>query len=72
VYTVVVIVDYLVCILGVGTGLAALGVAYRLARAAGACCEIVYMYTVLRWVVFRDVRRPDDPGPPAGSSLGER
>jgi hypothetical protein len=39
VYTVVVIVNYLVCILGVGTGLAALGVDYRLARAAGACCE---------------------------------
>jgi putative flippase GtrA len=72
VYTVVVIINYLVCILGVGTGLAALGVDYRLARAAGACCEIVYMYTALRFVVFRDVQRRDDPGPPAGSSLGGR
>jgi putative flippase GtrA len=72
VYTVVIIVNYLVCILCVGTGLAALGVDYRLARAAGACCEIVCMYAALRWVVFRDVRLPDDPGPPAGSSPGGR
>jgi hypothetical protein len=48
VYTGVVIVNYLVCILGVGTGLAALGLDYRLARGAGACCEIVYMYAALR------------------------
>ena len=66
VYTVVAVINYLVCILGVGTGLAALGVDYRLARAAGACCEIGYMYTALRWVVFR----PADPGPPAGWSPG--
>jgi hypothetical protein len=66
VYTAAAVVNYLVRILGVGTGLAALGVGYRLARVAGACCEIGYMYTVLRWVVFRDVQRPDDPGPLAG------
>jgi putative flippase GtrA len=72
VYTAVIIVNYLVCILGVGTGLAALGVDYRLARVAAACCEIAYMYTALRWVVFHDAGRPDDPGPPAGSSPGGR
>jgi hypothetical protein len=66
VYTAAAIVHYLVCMLAVGTGLAALGVDHRLARVAGACGEIGFMYTALRWVVFRDVQRPDDPGPPAG------
>jgi putative flippase GtrA len=58
VYAVVVIVNYLVCILGVGAGLAALGLDYQLARVAAGLCEAVYMYVAMRWVVFRDVRRP--------------
>jgi putative flippase GtrA len=59
VYAAVVIVNYLVNILGVGAGLAALGVDYQLARVAAGLCEAVYMYCAMRWVVFRDVRRRD-------------
>ena len=57
-YAGVVIVNYLAWILGVGVGLAALGVDYRLARFAAGACEAVYMYAAMRWLVFRDVRRP--------------
>ena len=53
-YGAVIIVNYLVCILGVTDALAALGTDYRLARVAAAVCEAAYMYTALRWVVFRD------------------
>ncbi|WP_237774049.1 GtrA family protein [Actinosynnema sp. ALI-1.44] len=53
VYVVVVIVNYLAWILGVGSGLAALGVDYRIARLAAGACEAVYMYAAMRWVVFR-------------------
>jgi putative flippase GtrA len=58
VYAVVVIVNYLACILGVGAGLAALGVDYQLARIAAGLCEAVYMYVAMRWLVFRDVQHP--------------
>lgn len=57
VYTVVIIVNYLAWILGVGAGLAALGVEYLLARVIAGLCEAGYMYAAMRWVVFRD-RRP--------------
>jgi putative flippase GtrA len=56
IYAVVVIVNYLAWVLGVGAGLAALGVNYQLARVAAGLCEAVYMYVAMRWVVFRDVR----------------
>jgi putative flippase GtrA len=59
VYAVVIIVNYLAWILGVGAGLAALGVDYQLARIAAGLCEAVYMYAAMRWLVFRDVRRPE-------------
>lgn len=54
VYLAVVIVNYLAWILGVGSGLAALGVDYRVARVAAGACEAVYMYAAMRWLVFRD------------------
>jgi putative flippase GtrA len=57
VYAGVVLVNYLAWILGVGDGLAALGVDYRLARVAAGACEAVYMYAALRWLVFRDTPR---------------
>jgi putative flippase GtrA len=72
VYAAVVVVNYLAWILGVGDGLAALGLDYRLARIAAGACEALYMYAALRWLVFRDVQRPapaptrperDRPGP---------
>ncbi|ALG15226.1 polysaccharide synthesis protein GtrA [Kibdelosporangium phytohabitans] len=53
IYVVVVVVNYLAWILGVGNGLAALGVDYRLARLAAGACEAVYMYAAMRWIVFR-------------------
>lgn len=53
VYTVVVVVNYLAFILGVGGGLAALGLDYHLARVLAGGCEAVYMYSAMRWVVFR-------------------
>lgn len=53
IYVVVVIVNYLAFILGVSTGLAALGVQYQLSRLAAAVCEAVYMYSAMRWLVFR-------------------
>ncbi|WP_309234742.1 GtrA family protein [Nocardia sp. XZ_19_385] len=53
VYVVVVIINYLAFILGVGTGLTALGLDYRLSRLLAGACEAVYMYSALRWVVFR-------------------
>lgn len=56
-YIPVVIVNYLAWVLGVGDGLTALGLDYRLSRVAAGVCEAVYMYCALRWVVFRDTRR---------------
>lgn len=54
VYVVVVALNYLVWILGVGAGLTSLGVEYHLARVAAGLCEGVYMYCALRWIVFRN------------------
>jgi putative flippase GtrA len=53
VYVVVVVINYLVWILGVGSGLAWLGLDYRIARLVAGACEAVYMYAAMRWVVFR-------------------
>jgi hypothetical protein len=53
VYVVVVVINYLVWILGVGSGLAALGLDYRISRLVAGACEAVYMYAAMRWVVFR-------------------
>jgi putative flippase GtrA len=61
-WTAVAIVNYLAWILGVGAGLAALGVDYRLARIIAAGCEAVYLYAAMRWLVFRDPQRPAPAG----------
>jgi putative flippase GtrA len=53
IYVVVVIVNYLAFILGVSTGLTALGVEYHVARIVAGGCEAIYMYSAMRWVVFR-------------------
>ncbi len=53
VYVVVVVVNYLVFILGVTSVLAAGGVQFQLSRIAAGICEAVYMYSAMRWVVFR-------------------
>jgi putative flippase GtrA len=56
-YIPVIIVNYLAWILGVGDGLTALGLDYRLSRVAAGACEAVYMYCALRWLVFRGTGR---------------
>ncbi|MGW5387897.1 GtrA family protein [Nocardia sp. NPDC003963] len=53
IYAVVVLINYAAFILGVGAGLAALGVQYHLSRLLAGACEAVYMYSAMRWVVFR-------------------
>ncbi len=53
IYVVVVAVNYLVVVLGVCTALSAVGAEYHLARIAAGVCEVVYMYSAMRWVVFR-------------------
>ena len=58
VYAAVVTVNFLAIILGVTTGLAALGLDYRLARLTASGCESVFMYAALRWLVFRDAAGP--------------
>lgn len=52
-YVVVVVVNYLALILGVTTALAAVGVQYLLSRLAAGICEAVYVYSAMRWLVFR-------------------
>lgn len=52
-YVVVVVVNYVAFILGVTTALSAMGVQYQLARLAAGMCEAAYMYSAMRWVVFR-------------------
>ena len=53
VYAVVVVVNYVAFILGVSSGLAALGAEYHVARIVAGACEAIYMYSAMRWVVFR-------------------
>jgi putative flippase GtrA len=52
-YVLVVVVNYLAFILGVSSALTALGLDFRVARILAGACEAVYMYSVMRWVVFR-------------------
>jgi hypothetical protein len=51
------VINYAAFVLGVGDGLTAIGVEYQLARVLSGLCEGVYMYSVMRWVVFRDAPR---------------
>jgi putative flippase GtrA len=53
--------NYLIFVLGLTDLLSAVGVYYELARILAACCEGVYLYCMLRWVVFRDTAATD-PG----------
>lgn len=53
VYVVVVVINYVAFILAVSSALTALGLDYRVARLMAGACEAVYMYSALRWVVFR-------------------
>src|SRR6202789_4171394 len=61
--------NYLIFVLGLTDLLSAVGVYYELARILAACCEAVYLYCMLRWVVFRDTAaaatEPPAAPPPA-------
>ncbi len=50
--------NYTAFLLGVSTGLVALGVHYQVARIAAGVCEGAFMYCALRWVVFAKRREP--------------
>jgi putative flippase GtrA len=51
--------NYLIFVLGLTDLLSAVGVYYELARVLAACCEAVYLYCMLRWIVFRDTADAD-------------
>jgi putative flippase GtrA len=53
VYVLVVVMNYLAFILGVSSGLVSVGVEYHVARIVAGACEAVYIYSAMRWVVFR-------------------
>jgi putative flippase GtrA len=46
--------NYLIFVLGLTDLLAAIGVYFELARVCAALCEAAYLYSMMRWVVFRD------------------
>ncbi|RZS44302.1 putative flippase GtrA [Herbihabitans rhizosphaerae] len=74
-YAVAVLINYLAFILGVGAGLTSLGVHYLLARLLAGSCEAVYMYSVMRWVIFRDMLKQAEPhheGATQGAEGGTR
>jgi putative flippase GtrA len=53
VYVAVSASNYLIFVLGLTDLLSAVGVYYEFSRIIAACCEAVYLYTMLRFVVFR-------------------
>ncbi len=57
-YVLAIIVNYLAFLLGVGAGLTELGVDYQLSRLIAGACEGVFMYSVMRWVVFAKKAEP--------------
>jgi putative flippase GtrA len=64
--------NYLIFVLGLTDALAAAGVYYEFARILAACCEGVYLYCWMRWLVFRDTlgQRPASAAEPAPASAG--
>jgi GtrA-like protein len=56
VYVAVSASNYLIFVLGLTDLLSAVGVYYEFSRVLAACCEAVYLYCMMRWVVFRDTR----------------
>ncbi|MFD9706139.1 GtrA family protein [Lentzea sp. NPDC059081] len=55
-YAVAILVNYLAFILGVGSALTELGLQYQLSRVVAGACEAAFMYSVMRWVIFRDTK----------------
>ena len=65
-YGAVVAVNFGVVLLGVTTGLAAVGVPYQAARVIAGACEGVFMYVAMRWFVFTGTARDDAERAPVG------
>jgi putative flippase GtrA len=74
--------NYLIFVLGLTDLLSSLGVYYEFSRVIAACCEAVYLYTMLRFVVFRGspgamgareqvAEAATEPEPEAGSAAQE-
>jgi putative flippase GtrA len=55
-YAVAILLNYLAFILGVGSALTALGLQYLLSRVVAGACEAAFMYSVMRWIIFRDTK----------------
>jgi putative flippase GtrA len=55
-------VNYVAFLLGVGAGLTALGVEYHVSRVLAGVGEGVFMYAVMRWVIFRDSAQAEVEG----------
>ena len=66
-YVVIMASNYFIFVLGLTNVLAAVGVFYELARVIAACCEGVYLYCCMRWLVFRDTARPAAGAEQAGA-----
>ena len=62
-YVAIMTTNYLVFILGLVDLLAAVGVEYQVARVLAACCEGVFLYCAMRWLVFRDAMGSTPVGP---------
>lgn len=55
-WVLVVAVNYVALVLGLGSGLHLIGVPFLLARVIAAGAEAVWMYSMMRWWVFADRR----------------
>jgi len=53
-YAVAIGINYLAFILGVGSALTEIGLQYHLSRIVAGACEAAFMYSVMRWIIFRD------------------
>jgi putative flippase GtrA len=71
-YVVALAINYAAFVLGVGDALTAVGVQYQLARVLSGLCEGVYMYSVMRWVVFRGAPRGLPSAVPRVASRSQR
>jgi hypothetical protein len=65
--------NYVIFVLGLTDLLASSGVFYELARIIAACCEGVYLYCGMHWLVFRDVTAPAPApdGSPSAEAPGQ-
>jgi putative flippase GtrA len=55
-YAVAILLNYLAFILGIGSALTAIGLQYLLSRVVAGACEAAFMYSAMRWIIFRDSR----------------